>query len=122
MSCHDDMMMVPMAADADVYFVGGKVLSETGATGPGEPVVAELALNCEELRHAYGTSTAAREATFEEFHAAVLAEATLAFNDVYGAVRSLNALWQDNPPAQRALVIRVCVKWKWLRIYVTIRL
>ena len=124
MSCNDCNKPVPPAGDntGDVYFVGGLVSNVSTGTPPDPLLSAELALNCEELRAAYDSSSASAVATFAEFEEQVHADATAGLNESYPEVAALNLAWQDSPNARRIINIRVCIKWRWLRIYIIIRI
>ena len=99
--------------DQDVYHVTGLTSSKDDSTDS-----VTLALNEEELEKAYTESCARADASYEEFREEVYRDANQAASDVYPAYRDLNNATNDNAAGQRILWGRICIKWRWIRIYI----
>lgn len=116
MSCHGWGAAPVVGAsldDADVY----KVSALTGEADPTANTVS-LRLNYDELKRAWEVSCASSQATFQEFAREVQAAADTAAQPIFEPITALNAGFADNENALMALTIRVCVRWRWLRIYI----
>ena len=115
MSCHEESEAPVVGAsldDADTY----KVSALTGAVNAnGDPT---LRLNCDELRRAYEVSCASSQASFRQFASEVQASADSAAAPIFGPANGVNDAFIDSDQAQRIMIIRICVRWRWIRIYI----
>lgn len=120
MPCHQEGKTIEPAGtlqDQDVYHVTGLVntVSEDGSQ-----VTTDL--NCDELTTAYEQSCARSMASFDEFASEVQAEADTAASLAYNPFAAVNESFLDQPFAIRALRIRLCIRWRWISIYIWIKI
>ena len=101
--------------DADVWKVSG-VTGEVNDDGTITNVRVDL--NCDEMKAAYEGSCARAMASFEEFYNQVQIDTNIAATVAYADSAALNDSWESNPASQRIISIRLCIRWRWLRIYV----
>ena len=104
---------------ADVYQMDG-IISTISADNQ----QVSVGINCEDLKTAYNDSSASADGTsFETFEAEVQAAAdeaaTAAYPTVAGANSNLAELSDFNT---RIVTIRICIRWRWLKIYIIIKI
>ena len=119
MACHDDENVPVVGAsldDADTYKVSALVNQMNADGNP------ELKLNCEELRRAYDMSCAGSMASFDQFSSEVLASANEGAAPIFGPSMAINDQFADSAQAQRILTIRICVRWRFIRIYIILKI
>ena len=119
MSCH--MQEGLPAAQSGVTLEDMDVYKVSAVTASGDPTTgqAELDLNCEEMKHVYETSCARAMADFETFYNEVQQSANAGASEVYADSSGLNTAWETNPAGQRIASIRICIRWRWIRIYIS---
>ena len=103
---------------ADVFSVSAIVVSV-------EPNIPEglvnVDLNCKELAYAYYNSTVGTEYSYEEFMEEVQEKADEAASATYTPIQIAQGAIGDNYDA-RLIVLRLCIKVKWLKIYIILKL
>lgn len=115
MSCHDkkeEPNVGNTLDDGDVY----KVSALTDGVDANGNV--SLRLNCDDLKRAYEVSCASSQASFRQFASEVQTAADEAATPIFQPVNSVNDAFIDSAGAQRVMIIRVCIRWRWIRIYV----
>ena len=116
MSKHCRDLTVPSNSDLneqDVYGVTG-LTESVDATGG----AVTLALNEDEVFKAYNDSCARADGTFEEFSAEVQQAANEGASQVYQEARALNDTWMELPRSVRIGWLRVCIRTRWIKIYI----
>ena len=84
---------------------------ETGGT-------VSLDLNESEVWTAYNNSCARADGSFEEFYAQVQSEADAGASEIYSQGAAINDDWIERQRSSRILWVRICIKLKWIRIYI----
>lgn len=105
-------------AKVDVFSVSG-IIAVYEPNNSERPVGVDL--NCSDLEKAYYESTVGTEMTYEEFVADVQVQADEAAAVAYPPIRDANALIGENNDA-RIVIIRLCVKTKWIKIYIVLKI
>ena len=102
-------------ASVDVFSVSA-ITAKVDLNNPENPVSVDL--NCEELKKAFMMSTAGADGTtFETFATDVQLLADEAASRAYPTVLDANSVLGEFDDA-RIFTIRICLKWKWLKIYI----
>ena len=114
MSCHND----GVTQSGDVNDLGVYHVSAVTDTASADGSSVRLSLNCDELKEIYESSPARSLASFREFSKEVEAEANAAAQPIFQPATELNNQFVDSPNALRAVRIRICIRWRWLRIYI----
>ena len=119
MSCASKDEVVVATGDLsaqDVFHVSAKTAA---VDADGNPL---LALNCDELRTAYDTSCLSATTSYSEFARAVEAEANAGAAPMFAPATALNDQFLDSAAAQRILSIRICIRFRWVKIYIRWRI
>ena len=117
MSKHcDRKLTVPSNNDLgeqDVYGVTGLTSSVDASAGR-----VSLALNEDELFEAYNDSCARADESFDEFKDSVQQEADEGASAVYAEAAAANDNWIQLPRSVRIGWLRICIKRRWIQIYI----
>ena len=98
----------------DVFGVTG-VTAEVTDEASGQ---VRLDLNRDEVWTAYNNSCERAGGSFDEFYAEVQAEADSGASEIYSQARTINDGWIDLQRSTRMVWIRICIKLRWIRIYI----
>ena len=114
--CDERKLTVPSNNDLNEQDVYGVTALTSSVDATGGRV--SLALNDDEVFRAYNDSCARADGTFEEFRAMVQEEADEGASQVYAEAAALNDTWNQLPRAVRIGWLRVCIKTRWIQIYI----
>lgn len=104
-------------AKVDVYSVSGII----AVYDPNAERPVGVDLNCKDLEKAYYESSVGTEMTFEEFVTDVQLQADQAASTAYPPIHDANSIIGENNDA-RIVIVRLCIKTKWLKIYIVLKI
>ena len=113
-----EVPQAPGLGQADTFSVSGIIVG-VELNIPDNLVSVDL--NCKELAYAYYNSTVGTDMTYEEFMEEVQASADTAASSAYPPIAIAQGAIGDSNDA-RLLYLRLCIKIKWLKIYIILKL
>lgn len=121
MSCDPMDPIVPNSgtlADTDVYVANALTATVVPGPLPPDPSTVTLNINCDNLHTAYDNSCMGAAMPFNDFVAAVQAQADTEASTVYNELAQFNDTQNALPAAIRVMYVRICIKIGWIKIYI----